>query len=205
MLTKYELSAEEVGSLKYTVQSPLEVGWDVKEQRPEENDVTPVLSVFIFNATLSCWFILTFWRTLPAYRLQKLPKPWRDSSHRVTGVSSLRQQEGQVEVEALLQLDVPSFAQNQVIRRGRRSRHHSIDQILQRGWHVDRTAETFQEKVVLVCGLTFVIVRQGFREGTSNLSAVTLRGLLETFLQTTLTADLLREVEKSKNKVMYTH
>lgn len=43
------------------------------------------------------------------------------------------------------------------------------------------------------------------REGTSNLSAVTLRGILETFLQTTLTADLLREVEKSKNKVMYTH
>ena len=42
VLTKYELSAEDVGSLKYTVQSPLEVGWDVKEQKPEENDVTPV-------------------------------------------------------------------------------------------------------------------------------------------------------------------
>lgn len=34
LLTKYVLSAEEVGSLKHTVQSPLEFGWDVKEQRP---------------------------------------------------------------------------------------------------------------------------------------------------------------------------
>lgn len=71
--------------------------------------------------------------TFPANWLQKFPKPWRDSSHGVTGVSSLRQQEGQVEVEALLQLDVPSFAPIQVICRGLRGRHYSIDQILQRG------------------------------------------------------------------------
>ena len=32
-LTK-KVSAEEAGSLKHTVQSPLEFGWDVKKQRP---------------------------------------------------------------------------------------------------------------------------------------------------------------------------
>lgn len=53
--------------------------------------------------------------TLLANWLQKLPKPRRDSSHDVTGVSALWHQEGQAEVEALLQLDVPSFAPNPVV------------------------------------------------------------------------------------------
>lgn len=143
-------------------------------------------------------------QTFPANWLQKLPKPWRDSSHSVTGVSSLRQQEGQVEVEALLQLDVPSFAPNQVICWGLRSRHYSIDQILQRGWQVDQTAEIFLEKVVLVYRLAFVILWQGFREGTSNLPAVTLSKVLRTFMQMTLITDLLPgEGEKYDFKVMY--
>ena len=141
LLTKYVLSAEEVGSLKYAVQSPLEFGWDVKEQRPgrERRHLRCAYlgTTHALYSTVSSYFAnMTDYsesQTFPANWLQKLPKPWRDSSHGVTGVSSLRQQEGQVEVEALLRLDVPSFAPNQVICRGLRGRHYSIDQILQRG------------------------------------------------------------------------
>lgn len=42
LFTKYMLSAEGVESLKNTVQSPLEFGWDVKEQRPGRERCHPV-------------------------------------------------------------------------------------------------------------------------------------------------------------------
>ena len=43
VFTKYVLSAGGVDSLKYTVQSPLEFGLDVKEQRPGKQGCHPVL------------------------------------------------------------------------------------------------------------------------------------------------------------------
>lgn len=42
VFTKYVLSAGGVESLKYTVQSPLEFGSDVKEQRPGREGCNPV-------------------------------------------------------------------------------------------------------------------------------------------------------------------
>lgn len=64
--------------------------------------------------------------------LQKLSEPLRDSSQRLTGVSSPRQQERQQEVEALRQPKLATFAENYVIGRGLGSRRHGIRQALHR-------------------------------------------------------------------------
>lgn len=98
------------------------------------SDREPILGGYIQSLLCDC-HILTYLKmlqysesnTFPVNWLQKFSKPRGDPSHCVTGVSSLRQQEGQVEVEALLQLDVPSFAPNQVICRGVRGCHYGID------------------------------------------------------------------------------
>lgn len=78
--TKYVLSEEEVGSLKCTVQSPLELGWDVKEQRPgrdrchsiQISNKEPIWGVFILDTIHSWCFIFTFW-----WQTIKIPIPFR--------------------------------------------------------------------------------------------------------------------------------
>lgn len=62
---------------------------------------------------------------------QELQKSWWDSCHGVAGESSLGQQERQAKVEALLQLDVPPFAPDQLVCRGLGCCRHGLDQLLQ--------------------------------------------------------------------------
>lgn len=68
--TKYVLSAEEVGPLKYTVQSPLEFGWDVKEQRPGR-EKTYLRCVYLRSNTF-----LVFYSIVTFCKYDK-PKPFR--------------------------------------------------------------------------------------------------------------------------------
>lgn len=71
--TKCELSAEEVVSLKYAVQSPLEFVCAVKEQRPaggrchsiQISKRGPILGVFILNTIHPWCFIFTSWLKYP--------------------------------------------------------------------------------------------------------------------------------------------